>query len=1085
MFSKRAFAVLFAAICAGCQPDAVALDVDFDADLIQLQLYLGNSFTLRNTDGDANGLKEDDQLGMLGILLGGGTPAACIPSPRQIAIQDAYTFNYNEVANHVTVNISGVGTVNLITQLQSIDPSLSDALRRLLAGIITISDTQTIDYVNSIADQVVAQVLKGTPQENQTQAVQDQVTFLAEDFQPLGSAGDTNILGADGDIEEDSNSNLAEYLDLSVPSREAWLTSCCLVPTLRLVSYGGGGTKVTGIPLTFSVTAAGGAGPLTYTWFKGLPGSGTPVGSGSSYTIGFANTTDSGTYYATVNDGTYTRTTPKLTLAVVYVPLFVTQQISGGTRFEGTSKTFTVGVQGGQPGPYVYTWKKGDTILNSTTNSYTIPALTTGDSGQYSVSITSNEGGDTVTSGPVTLTVNTVDGLTIATQPQSATRDVGTSYTFSIVVVGGSGNYSYTWRKNGQPFGAPNQNTLAFPNISGGNAGVYSCVVQDLSDSTTVTSQNATLTVTGGLTMSTQPQGTTLDLDDDYTLSVAVTGGSGNYDYAWYKDGNLIDQPSSPTYAIVNATGDDTGDYTCYVTDIDNPTMSILSNIATVVVRLGGLSVTGQPEGGTFFVGENIQLQVAVSGGSGNYSYDWTLENTSLGAPDSPTLVLNGLTVDDTGNYRCRISDDNQPGVSIISDNALVTVIDASPLTIEQQPQAGFVYTGEPVTIGLQVFGGSGSYTFEWTRNGDPVCGCDAESFTINAVSFEDAGTYQCVITDTIYPTLQVTSDPAVLQVGADMQITQQPVGGSFIAGQSYALQTVVTGGIGVLFYEWEHDGQVVPNAPNEPTLDLNVVRMDEAGEYVCVITDRFRQIRTEPVTIEVALTPVPEGKLDFNFSLNGQNAVPPADTVATGNAVGSVTRNGGNPALGATLAYSTVQTVGDAQVLAIFAGAVGVKGEIMVSLGPALVVLSGSVQLTEEETSILYGGYGYLGVTSTLYPDGEIRGQFALSYTPPPSSHTTDQDNDGVISLDELLRIIQFYNSLEYHCDIDGEDGYAPGPGNRECGQHDSDYAPADWSISLDELLRMIQFYNSLAYYACDDPESEDGFCPGPDPGK
>ncbi len=92
--------------------------------------------------------------------------------------------------------------------------------------------------------------------------------------------------------------------------------------------------------------------------------------------------------------------------------------------------------------------------------------------------------------------------------------------------------------------------------------------------------------------------------------------------------------------------------------------------------------------------------------------------------------------------------------------------------------------------------------------------------------------------------------------------------------------------------------------------------------------------------------------------------------------------------------------------------------------------------------------------------------------------SHTSDQDGNNVISLTELLRVIQFYNSLRLHCEVGTEDGYAPGNGDESCAPHASDYSPVDWVISLSELLRLIQFYNSGGYAKCDG--SEDGFCPG-----
>ena len=107
---------------------------------------------------------------------------------------------------------------------------------------------------------------------------------------------------------------------------------------------------------------------------------------------------------------------------------------------------------------------------------------------------------------------------------------------------------------------------------------------------------------------------------------------------------------------------------------------------------------------------------------------------------------------------------------------------------------------------------------------------------------------------------------------------------------------------------------------------------------------------------------------------------------------------------------------------------------------------------------------------------EGEGEGQ---PFTP----HTADQNGDGQISVSELLRIIQFYNSGGFHCADDPsstEDGYVPGPGvNQTCTPHDSDYAGGpDWAINLDELLRIIQFFNSGGYHPCEG--TEDGFCPG-----
>ena len=91
------------------------------------------------------------------------------------------------------------------------------------------------------------------------------------------------------------------------------------------------------------------------------------------------------------------------------------------------------------------------------------------------------------------------------------------------------------------------------------------------------------------------------------------------------------------------------------------------------------------------------------------------------------------------------------------------------------------------------------------------------------------------------------------------------------------------------------------------------------------------------------------------------------------------------------------------------------------------------------------------------------------------PRFHSADADEDGKVSLSELLAVVQLYHAGAYHC----ADPYGPGEGGQNCTEHDSDYAPADWRVTLTELLRLIQLYKSTAYTACPDDGTEDGYCP------
>lgn len=107
---------------------------------------------------------------------------------------------------------------------------------------------------------------------------------------------------------------------------------------------------------------------------------------------------------------------------------------------------------------------------------------------------------------------------------------------------------------------------------------------------------------------------------------------------------------------------------------------------------------------------------------------------------------------------------------------------------------------------------------------------------------------------------------------------------------------------------------------------------------------------------------------------------------------------------------------------------------------------------------------------------DGEGSGDVLFS--------SADINQDGLLDLSELLRIIQFFNADGFACaetQLPGEDGYVIGfdESAQQCTPHTGDYNPRDWMLSLSELLRAIQFFNNLGYHV--ECGTEDGFAAGP----
>lgn len=122
------------------------------------------------------------------------------------------------------------------------------------------------------------------------------------------------------------------------------------------------------------------------------------------------------------------------------------------------------------------------------------------------------------------------------------------------------------------------------------------------------------------------------------------------------------------------------------------------------------------------------------------------------------------------------------------------------------------------------------------------------------------------------------------------------------------------------------------------------------------------------------------------------------------------------------------------------------------------------------QEFNALFPGKGLsnteLYVSAVLDPDNTPT-NCDVNEGEEPVIHNADTDGDGLIGLSELLRIIQFYNAGLYTCDeTNQEDGFTPGDsgtpiGTGLCVAHDIDFSGGDGVVSLSELLRAIQFFN------------------------
>ena len=222
----------------------------------------------------------------------------------------------------------------------------------------------------------------------------------------------------------------------------------------------------------FTVEATGTA-PLRYQWK--LNDQDISGATDSSYTTSDTNTVgNAAVFTVVVSNGTGTATSDKATLTVTPAPVapaITTQPVSQAVA-AGQTASFSVVATGTEP--LTYQWKKdGSDIAGATSSTYTTSAVSSGDNGaKFSVVVTNSAG--TVTSNEAVLS-----DVVISVQPAAQPVVVAQTASFSVTA-GGTGPFTYQWKKNGSDIAGATSSTYTTPaTVIGDDGAVFTVEVSN------------------------------------------------------------------------------------------------------------------------------------------------------------------------------------------------------------------------------------------------------------------------------------------------------------------------------------------------------------------------------------------------------------------------------------------------------------------------------------------------------------------------------------------------------------------------------------------------------------------------------
>lgn len=360
----------------------------------------------------------------------------------------------------------------------------------------------------------------------------------------------------------------------------------------------------------------------------------------------------------------------------------ITDQSGNSVKCLASSITLSVTTTGDN---LTYAWKKDGILMSGeTNNNITITSIKPNDQGTYTCDVISQNCG-TVTSDPMTLTVNNEPEL--ATLPNSVETCVGTELLIEAEATGEE--LAYQWFKDDKAIPDANLSSYKVLQAQIDDTGIYKVRVTNSCGQDESNTVDVVIITPPNITA--QPQdvtvaeGGTINLEVKATSSLEIT-------YQWRKDDAPINGETNSTLTIENATQDDSGDYSCYVT---NDCGTEETSIADVMVQASGS-------------GPILSLSQT--------SYDFG--NTNIGETSEQTLT--GL-ISNTGDDDLEITSFSLAMTS--GDDGEITVADLSSTTLAQGENVDVMLTFAPQSAGtksaeITIESNAGNFTFSISGNG-------------------------------------------------------------------------------------------------------------------------------------------------------------------------------------------------------------------------------------------------------------------------------------------------------------------------------------------------------------------------------
>lgn len=320
------------------------------------------------------------------------------------------------------------------------------------------------------------------------------------------------------------------------------------------------------------------------------------------------------------------------------------------------------------------------------------------------------------------------------------------------------------------------------------------------------------------------------------TLNGTASGGSGNYTY-WWEPKDLISSGQgtlNPT--TVNLYPPPTNFIVFTLTVTDSITGCSSTDNMTVYISGGSLICSVTADKNHICIGESVTLNGSASGGSGSYTYLWSLPE---GGSSSGQQIMHTPTNSGSNTYLLEVDD----GATTTQCEFIVQVDDL-PFVINNSSVIK-ICSGEQLNYSPEA--NIPEATFNWYSVPNPyIYGNSAGVGDINDALFNSSNEVQS-ITYFIQPTgpeptfCSGTDFELTVLVNPTAQIVNSPTSQTVVSGQSSA-EVIFTSNVSGATFQWSSED----NCPemlsystplNGDVLPSQIIEIDSIGPETCIIT--------------------------------------------------------------------------------------------------------------------------------------------------------------------------------------------------------------------------------------------------------